>query len=76
MRIHNQKWNIWGRRITSLLLLCGLLLPIMPHTDAASVTYEYKWIKSESELPIYSGWHDFIIAWEDTDDSNKYWFTY
>ena len=75
MRIHNRKWNIWSRRITSLLLLCGLLLPMMPQTSAASVTYEYKWIKSESELPIYSGWYDVIIAWEDTDDSNKYWFT-
>ena len=75
MRIHNQKWNIWGRRITSLLLLCGLLLPMMSQTSAASVIYEYKWIKSESELPIYSGWYDVIIAWEDTDDSNKYWFT-
>lgn len=75
MRIHNWKWNIWSRRITSLLLLCGLLLPMMPQTSAASVTYEYKWIKSESELPIYSGWYDVIIAWEDTDDSNKYWFT-
>ena len=71
MRKHNRKWNIWGRRITSLLLLCGLLLPMMSQTSAASVTYEYKWIKSESELPIYSGWYDVIIAWEDTDDSNK-----
>ena len=75
MRVHNRKWNIWGRRITSLLLLCGLLLPMMSQTSAASVIYEYKWIKSESELPIYSGWYDVIIAWEDTDDSNKYWFT-
>ena len=48
---------------------------MMSQTSAASVIYEYKWIKSESELPIYSGWYDVIIAWEDTDDSNKYWFT-
>ena len=75
MRIHNQKWNIWSRRITSLLLLCGLLLPFLTRTNAATVTYKYDWIKSESELPIYGDWHDIIIAWEDTDDSNKYWFT-
>lgn len=75
MRIHNRKWNIWGRRITSLLLLCGLLLPFLTRTNAATVTYKYDWIKSESELPIYGDWHDIIIAWEDTDDSNKYWFT-
>ena len=75
MRIHNRKWNIWSRRITSLLLLCGLLLPMMPQTDAASVTYKYNWIKSTTGLPTDNQWHDYFIAWEDTDDSNKYWFT-
>ena len=75
MRIHNRQWNIWSRRITSLLLLCGLLLPMMPQTDAASVTYKYNWIKSTTGLPTDNQWHDYFIAWEDTDDSNKYWFT-
>ena len=75
MRIHNRKWNIWSRRITSLLLLCGLLLPMMPQTSAASVTYKYNWIKSTTGLPTDNQWHDYFIAWEDTDDSNKYWFT-
>ena len=75
MRKHNRKWNIWGRRITSLLLLCGLLLPIIPQTTAATVTYNYHWITSTSELPTDDQWHDFFIAWEDTDDENKVWFT-
>ena len=75
MRVHNRKWNIWGRRITSLLLLCGLLLPMMSQTSAASVTYKYNWIKSTTGLPTDNQWHDYFIAWEDTDDSNKYWFT-
>ena len=74
MRIHNRKWNIWSRRITSLLLLCGLLLPMMPQTSAASVTYEYNWIKSTTGLPTDNQWHDYFIAWEDTDDKNKVWF--
>lgn len=74
MRIHNRKWNIWGRRITSLLLLCGLLLPFLTRTNAATVTYKYDWVKSTSELPTNDQWHDFFIAWEDTDDNNKVWF--
>ena len=50
MRIHNRKWNIWGRRITLLLLLCGLLLPIIPQTDAASVTYDPAALKAIKKL--------------------------
>lgn len=75
MRIHNRKWNIWGRRITSLLLLCGLLLSVIPQTDAASVIYEYNWITSTTGLPTDDQWHDYFIAWEDLDDKNKVWFT-
>mgnify|MGYP003310909051 CR=1 FL=1 len=75
MHIHNRKRNNFCRRIISLLLLCGLLLPMMPQTDAASVTYKYNWIKSTTGLPTDNQWHDYFIAWEDTDDSNKYWFT-
>lgn len=75
MRIHNRKWNIWGRRITSLLLLCGLLLPFLTRTNAATVTYKYDWITSATELPTDDRWHDFFIAWEDIDDNNKVWFT-
>ena len=74
MRIHNRKWNIWSRRITSLLLLCGLLLPFLTRTNAATVTYKYDWIKSITELPTDNQWHDYFIAWEDTDDNNKVWF--
>jgi hypothetical protein len=75
MRQHNHKWNIWGRRITVLLLLCGLLLPIWPQSNAASVTYVYNWIKETAGLPTDDQWHDYFIAWEDTDDKNKVWFT-
>ena len=74
MRIHNRQWNIWSRRITSLLLLCGLLLPFLTRTNAATVTYKYDWIKSITELPTDDQWHDYFIAWEDTDDNNKVWF--
>ena len=74
MRKHNRKWNIWGRRITSLLLLCGLLLPFLTRTNAATVTYKYDWIKSTTGLPTDDQWHDYFIAWEDTDDNNKVWF--
>lgn len=75
MRLHNRKWNKWSRRITSLLLLCGLLLPNILRTDAASVTYEYNWIKATTGLPTDEHWHDYFIAWEDVDDKNKVWFT-
>ena len=74
MRRNNHKWNIWGRRITVLLLLCGLLLPIVPQSYAASVTYEYNWIKDTTGLPTDDQWHDYFIAWEDLKDSNKVWF--
>ena len=75
MRKQNDKWNILGRRMLVLLLLCGLLMPILTQTNAATVTYEYKWIQSEAGLPTDDQWHDFIIAWEDTEEDNKYWFT-
>ena len=75
MRKHNRKWNIWGRRITVLLLLCGLLLPIGSQTNAASVTYKYDWIKDTTGLPTDDQWHDYFIAWEDLDNKNKVWFT-
>lgn len=75
MRKHNRKWNIWSRRMVVLLLLCGLLLPIGPRTNAATVTYNYTWIKDVTGLPTDDQWHDYFIAWEDTDDSNKVWFT-
>ena len=75
MRKHNRKRNIWGRRITAMLLLCGLLLPITPQTNAASVTYEYKRIIDVTGLPTDGQWHDYFIAWEDLDDKNKVWFT-
>ena len=75
MRKQNDKWNILGRRMLVLLLLCGLLMPILTQTNAATVTYEYKWIKSDAGLPTDDQWHDFFIAWEDTEEDNKYWFT-
>ena len=75
MRKHNQKWNIWGRRITILLLLCGLLLPFGVRTNAASITYKYDWIKDTTGLPTDDQWHDYFIAWEDLDNKNKVWFT-
>lgn len=75
MRIHNYGWKKLGRRITSLLLLCGLLMPVLTCANAATVTYEYHWITSTTGLPTDNQWHDYFIAWEDTDDSNKYWFT-
>ena len=75
MRLHNYKRNFWGRRIIALLLLCGLLLPDVAQTYAAKVTYKYEWIKNESGLPTDEQWHDYFIAWEDTDDENKVWFT-
>ena len=75
MRNNNRKWNSWGRRITSLLLLCGLLLSVLVHTSAATVIYKYDWIKSTAGLPTDNQWHDYFIAWEDLDDSSKVWFT-
>ena len=75
MRIHNYNWKILGRRITSLLLLCGLLMPVLTCANAATVTYEYNWITSTTGLPTDNQWHDYFIAWEDTDDNNKIWFT-
>lgn len=75
MCVHNRKRNRLGRRIISLLLLCGLLLPMLPQTQAASVTYEYNWIASTTGLPTDNQWHDYFIAWEDLDDKNKVWFT-
>lgn len=75
MRVHNRKWKIWSRRITALLLLCGLFLFDLPKIYAASVTYEYTWIKSTTDLPTDNEWHDYFIAWEDLDDKNKVWFT-
>ena len=74
MRKHNQKRNTWARRMTVLLLLCGLLLSVVPRTDAATVTYKYDWINSEAGLPTDDQWHDYFIAWEDLDDQNKVWF--
>ena len=74
MRIYSRKWNSWVRRITSLLVLCGLLLLCVPQTDAASVTYKYNRITNSTELPKDNLWHDYFIAWEDLDDKNKYWF--
>lgn len=64
-----------GRRVIALLLLCGLLLPFLQRANAASVTYEYKWIKTTTGLPTDNQWHDYFIAWEDTDNANKFWFT-
>ena len=75
MRKHNRKWNIWGCRITVLLLLCGLLMPFGIKTNAATVTYKYDWIKDTTGLPTDDQWHDYFIAWEDLDHKNKVWFT-
>jgi hypothetical protein len=75
MRIHSRERNIWGRRFIVLLLLCGLLFPMMPQINAASVIYEYQWITNSSELPTDDQWHDYFIAWEDLDDKNTVWFT-
>ena len=79
MRVHNSKWNRWGRRMLVLLLLCGILVPALPlqtqEADAASVTYTYNWIKRGAELPKDDQWHDYFIAWVDTEDSKKTWFT-
>ena len=74
MRKHDRKKGIVGRRIAVLLLLCGLLLPVVLRTNAASVTYEYTWITSTAELPTDNQWHDYFIAWEDLDNKNKVWF--
>ena len=75
MRVYNRKWNNLCRRITSQLLLCGLLLPVLTQISAATVTYKYSWIKSSAGLPTDNQWHDYFIAWEDLDDKNKFWFT-
>lgn len=74
MRVYNRKWNNLCRRITSLLLLCGLLLPVLTQISAATVTYKYNWITSKTGLPTDNQWHDYFIAWEDLDDKNKFWF--
>ena len=63
MRIHNQKWNKFSRRITALLLLCGLLLPILPQADAATVIYNYNWVTGAEGLPTDDQWHDYFLAW-------------
>ena len=68
MRIHNSKWNIVGRKLTVLLLLCGLLLPSVLSASAASVTYEYTRINSTAGLPTDNQWHDYFIAWEYYDE--------
>ena len=75
MRINNQNWKTLGRRIIVLLLLCGLLLPMGQYAHAASIVYTYTWIKDKSGLPADDQWHDYFIAWEDTDDDHKWWFT-
>ena len=75
MRTHSRKWNMLGRRVMTLLLLCGLLLPFLQKANAVSVTYEYKWIKTTTGLPTDNQWHDYFIAWEDTEDNHKFWFT-
>ena len=74
MRKQNHIWNTWGRRLTVLLLLCGLLVPALPQANAASVTYTYKWIMDTKGLPTDNQWHDYFIAWEDLDHKNKVWF--
>ena len=75
MRKQNHEWKTLGRRMLILLLLCGLLLPNVQRSSAASVVYEYKWITDVSDLPTDDAWHDYFIAWEDTGDKNKVWFT-
>ena len=75
MRINNQNWKTLGRRIIVLLLLCGLLLPVVQYAHAASIVYTYTWIQDKSGLPADDQWHDYFIAWEDTDDDHKWWFT-
>lgn len=75
MRVHNRKWNIVGRRVIALLLLCGLLLPSLQKVNADSVIYEYKRIEDATGLPTDNQWNDYFIAWEDLDDKNKVWFT-
>lgn len=70
----NLKRSALGRRITALLLLCGLLLPIGAQTQAVSITYQYDWIVDASGLPTDDQWHDYFIAWEDLDDKSKVWF--
>ena len=75
MPIHSRKWNICGRRMIVLLLLCGLFLPIFQQTTAASISYEYQWIKDVAGLPTDGNWHDYFIAWEDLEDTSKVWFT-
>ena len=72
---HHFKWNILGRRIIALLLLCGLILPVGQNVQAASVTFRYTWVKDASGLPTDNQWHDYFIAWEDLDDKKKVWFT-
>lgn len=75
MRVHNWKQNAICRRIFVLLLLCGLLLPNFSQVNAATVTYEYQWIKDSAGLPTDDRWHDYFLAWEDLGDKNKVWFT-
>ena len=73
-KLHKKTCSI-GRRLMVLLLLCGLLLPIYRQVHAATVVYEYRWIKDVSGLPKDSEWHDYFLAWEDLGDSRKVWFT-
>ena len=75
MSIHERKRNTLVCKIMTLLLLCGLLLPFFPQVNAASVIFEYTWIKDDSDLPTDNKWHDYFIAWEDLNDKNKVWFT-
>lgn len=73
MHVHTRKRNMI--RAFILLLLCGLLLPIFPQTSAATITYQYQWIKDNTGLPTDDQWHDYFLAWEDLGDKNKVWFT-
>ena len=73
-KLHKKTYSV-GRRLMVLLLLCGLLLPIYRQVHAATVVYEYEWIKDVSGLPKDNEWHDYFLAWEDLGNSRKVWFT-
>ena len=72
MRVHNWKQNAICRRIFVLLLLCGLLLPNFSQVNAATVTYEYQWIKDSAGLPTDDQWHDYFVYAEDEFDGRIY----
>lgn len=72
MRSNSKPMKTVWRALTALVLICGIIAPMLPKTQAAKQEYRYDKITEISQLPTGSNWVDYIIAWEDGD---KVWIT-